>query len=122
MIATYLKLEGQINAQQEGLPPESPVYAVGEQLKEIARASEKACELLYRDLDRSGMGIANAEKKLKAYADALHAENNGSSVCIPPNIAERILREFYGIPADISDGQKEQKATAPDLIDLSTFF
>lgn len=122
MPTNYEKVEQLITAQQKGVLLESPVYTVGEQLKDMARGSATAAELLAGDLDKPGMSIADAERKLHNHADQLHAKGKGSSVCIPPNVADRILREFYGIPTDTPDGQNERKAPASDLIDLSTFF
>ena len=40
------------------------------------------------------MSIQQAEKKIKAYADA---HKTGSFACVTPAEAERILREFYGL-------------------------
>ena len=41
------------------------------------------------------MSITEAEKKIKAYADA---HKTGSFACVTPAEADRILREFYGLP------------------------
>ena len=120
MNACYTVLN-RVTEQKKGLESHSPAFCVGEQLKAIAKASPKAAELIAGDLEKSGMGIADAEKKLKAYADELHAKQKGGSVCVPPQEADRILREFYGIPADEPDKPFEPVKSS-GTIDLSDFF
>ncbi len=83
-----------IERQQKGTE-NTPVFMVGEQLKEIALNEPAAAELLEKDLLVSGMGIADAEKKLKKYADANKGKAN--CFCISPMVAEGILRKFYGL-------------------------
>ena len=57
-----------IRAQQ----PEqrTAVWMVGEQLADIIRHDPAAQEIVSRDLDAKGMGLADCEKKIKAFADA----------------------------------------------------
>ena len=82
-----------IEALQKGIENTAP-WMVGEQLKEMIRTGTDADgALLAADLEQKGMGLADAEKKIAAYARA-HKEGN-CGVC-PPWEAERILREFYG--------------------------
>lgn len=90
-----------IEEQQKALKENTAPWVVGEQLKEIC-ADPHCAELVSADLDRKGMGLADCEKKIKAYADK---HRSGNSACVPPNIAENIIREFYGLP--------EQGAPAP---------
>ncbi len=89
-----------INRQQEGKAKYSPVYQVGEQLKDIARTVSGAAEILINDLTVTEMSIAEAEKKIKARADEIHKKINGNGACVPPNEAHKILCEFYGIPVE----------------------
>lgn len=84
-----------IEAQQKG-KENTDVWMVGEQLKDICRR-EPACEgILYTDLGTKGISLADAAAKIRAYSD----KNRGSQkcFCVPPNVAEKILREFYGLP------------------------
>ena len=74
----------------------SAIWMVGEQLKDMARREPESAELLDKDLDIPEMSIQQAEKKIKAYADA---HKTGSFACVTPVEAERILREFYGLTA-----------------------
>lgn len=89
-------------------------YGVGEQLKEICRSEPASAALLENDLDKNGMGIADAEKKIRAFAG-----KNGGFVTIQE--ADGILRKFYGLP-DGPDGKEEQpkqeSSGAGGIIDL----
>ena len=113
------KLYEIIAAQQKGHENE-PIFMIGEQLKDIARNDPKAAELLEHDLETPGMGLADAAKKLKEYSD----KNRGKATCfcITPNVAEKILREFYGLgPAPTSEAPKPTAQVPTSHIDLSDF-
>lgn len=104
-----------ITAQQ---PKErTAVWMVGEQLKDMLRAEPHLAELVEQDLDVKEMALAECEKKLKAFADG-HKTRNFS--CVTPVEAERIIREFYGLPAR---GEAAEPEPAGDnLIRLEDFF
>ena len=91
-----------IRAQQ----PEqrTPVWMVGEQLADIIRHDPAAQEIVSRDLDAKGMGLADCEKKIKAFADAHKTRN---FACVIPAEAEKIIREFYGI-AELGAASSEE--------------
>lgn len=84
-----------IQAQQEKVRERSPQWMVGEQLKDICRMEPRSAELIAQDLPVEAMSITEAEKKIKAFADA---HKTGSFSCVTPAEADRILREFYGLP------------------------
>lgn len=84
-----------IEAQQKG-KENTPAWMVGEQLKDICRSDPHCAELVEQDLENASMSIVEAEKKIKAYADK--QKRTGNCVCVPPNVAEKIIREFYGLP------------------------
>ena len=85
----------EIEAQQKTMKNKGAAYWVGEQLKEMIRTgTEEDGALLAQDLAQKGMGLADAEKKIEAYA---RAHKQGNCGCCPPWEAERILREFYGL-------------------------
>lgn len=84
-----------IEAQQSKVKDRSPQWMVGEQLKDICRREPRSAELLAQDLKVAGMSITAAEKKIKAYADS---HKTGNFSCVTPMEADRILREFYGLP------------------------
>ena len=93
-----------ISAQQG--KERTPVWMVGEQLKEICEREPRSAELVAQDLDVPEMSLAHCEKKIKAFADA---HKTGSFACVVPLEAERIIREFYGLnaveetPASVAD-------------------
>ena len=83
-----------ISSQHKGLEGTAAFY-VGEQLKHICGTSEKIAEIVLADLNNPGMTIVEAEQKIKEYADKNH--KSAKSFCVPPDVAEDILRKFYGI-------------------------
>ncbi len=91
-----------IRAQQPA--QRTPVWMVGEQLADIIRHDPAAQEIVSRDLDAKGMGLADCEKKIKAFADA---HKTGSFACVIPSEAEKIIREFYGI-AELGAASSEE--------------
>lgn len=112
-----------IEAQQEKVKPRSPQWMVGEQLKDICCSEPKSAELIYQDLQVEGMSITEAEKKIKAFADA---HKTGSFACVTPVEAEKILREFYGLPdkgvsQGTASGSVEQTPAAGEILDLMDF-
>lgn len=103
-----------ITAQQ---PKErTPVWMVGEQLKDILRAEPALAELAARDLDVEEMSLAACEKRIKAYADT---HKTGNFACVIPSEAERIIREFYGLP---EPGAAEPGPVGDRVIRLEDFF
>lgn len=109
-----------IEAQQEKVKERSPQWMVGEQLKDICRLEPRSAELIAQDLQVKEMGIADAEKKIKAFADA---HKTGSFSCVTPVDADRILREFYGLPVA---GEKDQTSVSEqskdNVLRLEDFF
>lgn len=91
----------QIRAQQGA--ERTLVWMVGEQLADIIRHDERAQEIVSRDLDQSGMSLADCEKKIKAFADK---HKTGNFACVIPSEAERIIREFYGITEAQTDASE----------------
>ncbi len=102
-----------IEAQQKGLDEFSPAYQVGEQLKDICRSCLEQADLLFKDLDNPAMSIVKAEQKIKEFADK---HKTGKSSCCPPKMADKILRDFYGLaPADAP------KPASSGILDLADF-
>lgn len=91
-----------LREQQSKVKERGPQWMVAEQLMDICRAEPACAELLDQDLDVEAMSITEAEKKIKAYADA---HKTGSFACVTPAEADRILREFYGLPRRGENGQ-----------------
>ena len=109
-----------IEAQQAKVKERSPQWMVGEQLKDICRLEPRSAELIAQDLQVKEMGIVEAEKKIKAFADA---HKTGSFACVTPMEADRILREFYGLPAAGEAVQAPAPEPAKDnVLRLEDFF
>ena len=84
-----------ITAQQAKHKQGSAPWCVGEQLKDILRAKPEAADLVARDLDQTGMGLADCEKEIADFAQKNKQGNVG--FCGPAD-ADRIIRAFYGLP------------------------
>jgi hypothetical protein len=106
-----------IHHQQEGMGPEDTAYWVGMQLLDMVAGDEHAAGILAADLaNNKDMSIAHAEAKIRAYADK---HRKGNKACVPPQKAEEILREFYGLgeKAVLQSTAKPQK----EELDLEDF-
>lgn len=105
-----------ITDQQKG-KENTAVWMVGEQLKDICRQDRRCAEIVAQDLTKEAMSIDKAEKQIKAWADK--QKRTGNCVCVPPNKAEEIIRNFYGLP------MAAKKDTAPrksgNILDLGAF-
>lgn len=113
----YEKVCDLIKAQQKGKEG-TDVFAVGEQLAEMAWLEPVACELLVRDLELPNMGLVQAAAKIKAYADS---HKKGNFAYVSPAQADKILREFYGIPAREEGPAGPSAEEEAGKIDLSDF-
>lgn len=111
-----------IEAQQKGVES-TPAWMVGEQLKDICRHEPKCADIVAADLENEDMSIQSAAKKIKEYADSQKHKQKTNCVCVPPNIAEQIIREFYGLPS--AETQSPEPSPANDntggLLDLDSF-
>lgn len=107
-----------IEQQQVSVKQYSAQWAVGEQLKDICRRDERSAQLLARDLEMESMSITEAEKKIKAFADA---HRSGNSACVPPMEAERILREFYGLHSAQSAAAQQTSTRPAGMLNLADF-
>lgn len=87
-----------IKKQQEKAGEGTAAYCVGLQLADMLRAEPELAEIVEKDIDAPGMGIAECEKKIKELADKRHKENKGSFAFVSPTEAEEIIRKFYGLP------------------------
>lgn len=86
-------------------------WMVGEQLKDICRMEPRSAELIAQDLENKDMSITAAEKKIKAFADK---NKTGNFSCVTPAEADRILREFYGLP-EPAEGPTDPIANQPPV-------
>lgn len=104
-----------LKAQQAAVEERSAPWMVAEQLMDLCRREPDCAELIDRDLDNPQMGIVEAERKIKAFADQ---HKTGSFSCVTPGEAERILREFYGLPSADAPEAGRKKAVVVDLADF----
>ena len=104
-----------LNEQQSKVKERSAPWMVAEQLKDICRQEPDSAELIAQDLENPEMGIVQAEKKIKAFADS---HKTGSFSCVTPAESDRILREFYGLGAA---GAAPSGRDAPKVLNLADF-
>lgn len=110
-----------IEAQQKG-HENTDIWMAGEQLKDILRGDPSLSEIVDKDLDVKDMSLTHCARQIKAWADEQHKKAGGSCVCVPPDVAEGIIRKFYGLP------ETGSVVSAPDpmleedaALDLSDF-
>ncbi len=104
-----------IEAQQ---PKErTDVWMAGEQLKDMLIDEPQYAELIVQDLGKAELSLAKCAGQIKAYADK---HRTGSFACVIPSEAERIIREFYGLPerGSGSSGTPAPTKTAGNVVDL----
>ena len=88
------------------------VWMVGQQLIDICRADKNCAELVAQDLENPEMGLHTAAQQIKAYADK--QPRKGNCVCVPPDVAEGIIRKFYGLP-EVGEAPAEESKKAKIL-------
>ena len=88
-----------ITAQQQG-KEHTPVWMVGQQLKDMLQDDPTLEEILDKDLDVKGMALADCAAKIKAFADEYHRKikgnciwkaSSGNSTVCPASVRCRIL-------------------------------
>lgn len=104
-----------LREQQGTVKERSAPWMVAEQLMDLCRQEPESAELIAQDLDNPEMGIVQAEKKIKAFADA---HKTGNFACVTPAEAEEILRKFYGLPDPRRDKPSAGGAVSVDLADF----
>lgn len=111
------KLEEAIVAIEKQQPKErTPVWMVGEQLKDMLREEPELSEIVVQDLDVKEMSLAECEKKIKAFADKHRSKG---FACVIPAEAEEIIRKFYGLPE--REATPEKTAGVKPMLDLADF-
>ena len=104
-----------IEAQQKGKENTAP-WMVGEQLKDICRADPSAAAIVAEDLQNPDMSLEKCERQIKAWADK---HKKGSCAVVPPNVAEEIVRKFYGLSE--TDARQKKKVPSTEILNLSDF-
>lgn len=106
-----------IEEQQKG-QENTPAWMIGEQLKEICQREPESARLVEQNLI-GALTLAGCADKLKAKADELHKAQKGNCVCITPEVAEAVIREYFGL-ASRGVCRKETAADS-SIIDLADF-
>lgn len=115
-----MKAIEKIEAEQSKLQDTDPAWMVGQQLKDICRTDPHCDKIVAEDLGAPGRSLANVAAKIKEYSDKNHGKNN--CFCVPPYIAEGIIREFFGLPAAAAESEEEpKKEEDTGLLDLTQF-
>lgn len=102
--------------QQARVPEYSAPWMVAEQLMDICRREPHSAQLIDQDLDNPEMGIVQAEAEIRAYSDA--NRKGATCFCVTPIQAEKILREFYGLPENGGNGSSTDGGKVLDLADF----
>ena len=110
-----------IEAQRKG-KEYTDIWMAGQQLMDILRADPSLEDIVDKDLDVKGMDLAACANKIKAWADEKHKTVKARCICVPPDVAEGIIREFYGLPA-VNEARREesQRLDEDDALDFSDF-
>ncbi len=100
-------------AEQQKGHENDPIYMVGEQLLDMATGRADVADILLQDLQKKEMNLSAAAAKLKEYADKHRGKEK--CYCITPKVAEKILREFYGLPeAEEEEGERSRREFAEE--------
>lgn len=103
-----------IEAMQAGKENTAP-WTVGQQLKDICKRQPQYEQIVLEDLENPDMSLEKCEKQLRAWADEQNRKQKGNCVCVPPDVADGIIRKFYGL------GEAEETGAdsgAGDILDL----
>lgn len=92
---------------------------VGEQLKDICRREPQLESIVLEDLENPDMSLEKCEQQIKAWADK--QKRTGNCVCVAPNVAEGIIREFYGLPETTGEHGQGDAGAPRKLLDLTAF-
>ena len=109
----YDRLVDMIKKQQAG-HENKPRFTIGEQLKGMAKDNDHIADLLIADLGKTDLSLEAAEKMLAAYAGK--HRGNAREYCITPTVADKLLRDMYGLP------EEEETPKGSGIIDLDSFF
>ena len=107
-----------IEAQQQKHKQGSAPWCVGEQLQDMLRAEPDLATLVEQDLAQPGMDLAKCELKIRDFAGK-HKDGN-VGFCGPAD-AERIIREFYGLPPRGEAPAQESAKRPRKVIRLTDF-
>ena len=87
------KMKAAIEKQIEKEYEFSPVRGCAAQLTDIVGGDERLAQIVCEDFDNNRT-VIECEKQIKAFVDKNHKGNSG---CCPPQKAEEIIRENFGL-------------------------
>lgn len=108
------------NLKEQMKNGDSQIKAVGEILKEACESNQAVADLVEQDLEKPEMSLKKCFEKMRETAKK---KQKGGCYYMSPAEAEKIIREFYGLPMH-RDEPKKMEAPAPsttgilDLADL----
>lgn len=114
----------ELERQIKEAPEKSLPWAVGDMLRTMVAGGGRGAELVAQDLENKEMSLKKCADKLTAYA---REHQKAGCYWMPPEEARRIIREFYGIPEETQEPERESEAEKrekrasldlPDLFDL----
>lgn len=112
----FEELERKI-AEQQGKEG-TPVHTVGCQLLDMCRENPGWTPIVSADLDVEEMSLAECAAKIKKYADR---HKTGNFAFVSPQIAEKIIREFYDLSDETRGKSASSAPSSADIIDLDDF-
>ncbi|MBQ5986211.1 MAG: hypothetical protein IJL59_03005 [Clostridia bacterium] len=95
-----------IKEQQSKFGENDKRYWLADQLLHMIEHDEANAALVLADLDNPDMSITALEKKIHDYA-------NAHGGCTPPQAADKIIRDFYGM------GAQQETPAAPKVVDIT---
>lgn len=105
-----------LREQQSRVQERSGPWMAAEQLMDLCRREPESAALIAQDLDNPEMGIVQAEKQIKAFADK---HKTGNFACVTAAEAEGILRKFYGLrPSEEARPARGGGAVSVNLADF----
>ena len=107
-----------ITELQKGKENTAP-WMVGEQLKDICRREPQLEKIVLEDLENPDMSLEKCERKIKAWADK--QKKSGNCVAVPPNVAEDIIREFYGLGKSEKAEPSQGESKKGNILSLDDF-
>ncbi|MFA9380210.1 MAG: hypothetical protein ACERKO_04020, partial [Acetanaerobacterium sp.] len=96
-------------------PQRSQIRLMGEQLKDICRTTPGAAQLVAKDLEVPEMSLEKLKAKFDAFASS---HKQGSQSCIFPDEADRLIREFYGLPMPDTEQKPVSAGNVVSLFDI----
>jgi|GEM_PF-3397174 len=101
-MSILIELSNTIAKQVEKEDEFSPVRMVGRQLMDIVGQNEQVAAVVLEDL-KGGHTVHKCEAEIYKWAKA---HKTGNRACCPPDIADGIIRKYFGLP---ENGEKTQQ-------------